>query len=84
MPDFTITLTQKAVDKLQQQVQRTNENQGTSLTLKQWMTLHLRELAITDELNAAVTGLRDEQQRDAQTALETAIRTARDQLLANL
>lgn len=84
MPQFTITLTQKAVDKLQQQVQRTNENQGTSLTLKQWMTLHLRELAITDELNAAVTGLRDEQQRDAQTALETAIRTARDQLLANL
>lgn len=84
MPDFTITLTQKAVDKLQQQVQRTNENQGTSLTLKQWMTLHLRELAITDELNAAVTGLRDEQQRDAQTALEAAIRTARDQLLANL
>lgn len=84
MPQFTITLTQKAVDKLQQQVQRTNENQGTSLTLKQWMTLHLRELAITDELNAAVTGLRDEQQRDAQTALEAAIRTARDELLANL
>lgn len=84
MPQFTITLTQKAVDKLQQQVQRTNENQGTSLTIKQWITLHLRELAITDELNAAVTGLRDEQQRDAQTALEAAIRTARDQLLANL
>lgn len=84
MPDFTITLTQKAVDKLQQQVQRTNENQGTSLTIKQWITLHLRELAITDELNAAVTGLRDEQQRDAQSTLEAAIRTARDQLLANL
>ncbi len=84
MPQFTITLTQKAVDKLQQQVQRTNENQGTSLTIKQWITLHLRELAITDELNAAVTGLRDEQQRDAQSTLEAAIRTARDQLLANL
>jgi hypothetical protein len=84
MPRFAIDLSQKAVNKLQAQVQRTNENAGTSLTLQQWMTLHLRELAITDELGAAVAAIQEQQQQNAQTALEAAVRTARDELLAEL
>jgi hypothetical protein len=84
VPKFTIDLSQNTVDKLQAQVQRTNENTGSSLTLQQWMTLHLRELAITDELTAAVTAIRDQQQQDAQTALEAAVRAKRDELLAEL
>ncbi len=84
MPKFTTTLTQATVDKLQQHVQRTNENAGTTLTLQQWITLHLQELAITDELAAAVTAIQQQQQRDAQTTLDDAVRTARDELLAQL
>ncbi len=84
MPKFTTTLTQATVDKLQQHVQRTNENAGTILTLQQWITLHLQELAITDELAAAVTALQEQQKRDAQATLDAAIKTTRDELLAEL
>lgn len=84
MPKFTIDLSAKAVTALQTQVTRTNENEGTAYTLQQWITLHLNELAITDELGAAVAAIQEQQQRDAQTTLDTAIRAARDQLLAAL
>lgn len=84
MPKFTIDLSQATVDKLQQQVQRTNENTGTSLTLQQWITLHMKEIAIADDLTAAIAALQEQQQRDAQATLDAAITTARDQLLAEL
>ena len=84
MPQFTIALTQTAVDKLQPHVQRTNENNGTSLTLQQWMTLHLQELAIADELTAAIAAIQEQQKRDAETTLNDAVRATRDELLAKL
>ncbi len=84
MPKFTIDLSPAAVNKLQRQVQRTNENAGTTLTLQQWIALHLRELAISDELATTVQAIQNQQQQDAHTALEDAVRTARDELLAKL
>ncbi len=84
MPKFTLNLTQAAVDKLQTHVQRTNDNTGANLTLTQWITLHLQEVAIADQLAAAVTAIQEQHQRDAQTALDDALRTARDELLAEL
>ncbi len=84
MPKFTISLTQATVDKLQTHVQRTNENAGTTLTLQQWMTLNLQELAIAEQLAATVAAIQEQQQRDAQTTLDDAVRTARDELLAQL
>ena len=84
MPSFTITLTQKTVDKLQQQVQRTNENTGTTLTLTQWIKLNQEERAIADDLTAAITAIQQQQQADAQTAFNDAVTAARDELLAEL
>ncbi len=84
MPNFTLTLTQTAVDKLQAVVTRTNDNICDNLTLLQWMTLHLQEVAIADQLAAAVTAVQEQHQRDAQTALDAALRTVRDELLAEL
>lgn len=84
MPKFTTALSQATVTNLNKIVARTNENAGTALTLQQWITLHLQELAISDDLTAAITALQHQQQADAQTALDTAITAARDELLAGL
>lgn len=84
MPKFTIDLTDKALARLQAEVDRTNGNQGTALTVTEWLNLHVAELCIADDLAAAVQRLVGEQQKDAQAALDAAIRTARDELLASL
>jgi hypothetical protein len=84
MPKFTIDLTQNAVDKLQAQVQRTNETNGTDLTTQQWIVLHLQELAIARDLSTAVQSLQQQQQEDADATLQAAIRAKRDQLLQEL
>ncbi len=80
MPRFSIELSAKAVQKLQPQVQRTNDSAGTSLTLKDWITLHLNELAIADDLAPAV----DQLATETQDTLTAAIRAKRDQLLQEL
>ena len=84
MPRFTIDLSDKAVTRLQRQVQRTNDANGTSLTLRDWLVLHVREIAIAEDLSAAVQELQAQQQRDAQAQLEDAARAARDTMLADL
>jgi hypothetical protein len=84
MPDLTITLRQATVDKLQREVQRTNEAQGTDYTTSEWIALHLDEIAIAPELQAAVEALQRQAETDARQHLETAIKTARDELLAAL
>ena len=80
MPRFSIELSAKAVQKLQPQVQRTNDSAGTSLTLKDWITLHLQELAIADDLAPAV----DQLATETQDTLTAAIRAKREQLLQEL
>ena len=80
MPKYTIDLSRKAVDKLQLQVQRTNDASGTAYTLKDWITLHLKELAITDDLPLAIEQLKLE----SNDMLAAAIRAKRDQLLQEL
>ena len=65
MPKFTIDLSQKAVDKLQlQHVDRSNGANGTALTLKDWIVLHLNELAITADLPAAIDHVRAIDERE--------------------
>jgi predicted DNA-binding protein len=84
LPQFTITLSQKAVDRLSAQVQRTNDANGTDLAVRDWIELHLNEIAIADDLTTAVKAIQEQQQRDAQDALQAAIRAQRDHLLEGL
>ena len=84
MPDFTITLTTKAVTKLNIHVQRTNDTSGTNLTLKDWIVLHLKEMAIGDSLATVMQALREQHELDARDALQAAIDAAREQLLQEL
>ncbi len=83
MPKFTIDLSQGTVDKLQVLVQRSNENQGTNLTLQQWLKGNADEMAIAEELGLAVTALQEQQQKDANAALDASIRAKRAELLAD-
>ena len=84
MPKFTIDISDKTLARLQAEVERTNANQGTALTVQAWIVLHLQELAIAPELAAAVNQLRQQQETDAQAALDAAVRAARDAMLADL
>jgi len=84
MPKFTIDLTDKALAGLQAEVNRYNGNAGTALTVQQWIVLHLQEIAIAPELTAAIGQLRQQQEADANAALEAAVKAARDHLLASL
>ncbi len=84
MPEFTITLGDKALTKLQAEVDRTNANNGTSLTVAQWIVLHLKEVAIAPDLAAAVEQLRAQAEQDAQTTFESAAKAQRDRLLLEL
>ena len=84
MPKFTIELTDKALAGLQAEVDRYNGNNGSALTVQDWILLHLQEVAIAPDLAAAVEQLRKQTQTDAERALEAAARAARDELLTSL
>jgi hypothetical protein len=84
VPKFTIDISDKTLARLQAEVDRTNANQGTALTVQAWILLHLQEIAIAPDLAAAIEQLRQQQETDANAALETAVKTARDELIASL
>ncbi len=69
MPDFTISISDTAAAKVAALVTRYNENNGTNFTVKEWITLHLRELAIQEELLAAVETAKQQLEKDTQTAV---------------
>ncbi len=77
MPKFTLDLTQAAVDGLQTVVQRYNADNGTAVTVQEWLLLHLKELAIQDRLLEAARTLRDQADKDA----DAAFRAERQRLL---
>lgn len=84
MPQFTIDLPEGAVARLKALVDRHNADQGSNLTLRDWIVLHLKEVAIARELAAAAEELRQQAERDAQRALEAALRAQRERLLAEM
>ena len=81
---LTIALSGKTVAKLQVVVAAANAANGTDLTLAAWATLHLQELAIAQELAAAINSIRAQQEREANDTLAAAVNAARGQLLTDL
>lgn len=84
MPTFTIDISAKAVQRLQGIVDRHNQNQGTSLTVQQWLLRTVQEMAISDQLAAGIESLRRQAESDANAALEAALAAERDRLVADL
>jgi len=69
MPTFTIDISDKAVARLQVMVDAYNSSHGTTLGIKQWFIQHLKSMAISAELCAAVDAL--EQQKNEAFAAES-------------
>jgi hypothetical protein len=84
MPKFTIDLTAAAVAKLQAIVARHNADNGTALTVADWVLLNLKEIAIGEELGKTAESIRRQAEDDANAATAAAIRAERDRLLASL
>lgn len=84
MPQFTITFSDAQLVKIQAVVDTFNANSGNSFTVKQWLDLHLQELAIGNELAVLIGTLQKQEEADAKTRLDAAITTARDDLIAGL
>ncbi len=84
MPKFTIDLTPAAVTRLQALVAAYNGDNGAALTVADWIVLHLKELAVAQDL--AVTGdtLRVQIEKQAQADLQAAVTAERDRLIASL
>ena len=70
MPRFTLDISDPALDGLQALVARYNADNGTALSVQDWLLLHLRELAIQDRLMAAAQSLREQADRDADAAFK--------------
>jgi aminoglycoside phosphotransferase (APT) family kinase protein len=84
MPEFTISVPQKAVDRLQQLVARYNDNTGSSLTLRDWLTLHLKEMAVQAEMAESASAIRRQQELEANQMYADAVKAEQDRLIAGL
>lgn len=80
MPQFTITLSDAALARLKAIVDRTNADNGLNLTVRDWVILHLKELAIADDLLQA----QEAERVKAEEAARQAVLTKRQQLLDSL
>lgn len=84
MPTYSVTLSNAAVAKLQAVVDRHNTQQGTSLTVKQWILQTLKDTAIQEDLMAAIPVLMEQANQDEQVALKAAVEAERQNLLSQL
>ena len=84
MPKFTLDLSPAAVVRLQHVVNGYNLNNGTAITLTEWMHLHLKEVATQEEMAGAVDALRKQAEANATAALNDALTAERKRLLASL
>ena len=70
MPRFTLDISDAALAGLQALVARYNADNGTALTVQDWLLLHLKELAIQDRLLDAARALREQADNDADAAFK--------------
>ena len=77
MPDIPITLSDAAYAGLQLVVTKWNAANEQQLSVEQWVDLHLRELAVQDQIFAA----HEQLQRQAQDTAAAALKAERERLL---
>jgi hypothetical protein len=77
MPRFTLDISDPALAGLQALILRYNADNGTALTVQDWLLLHLKELAIQDRLLEASRTFREQAEVDAAAAF----RAERERLL---
>ncbi len=70
MPDVTITVSDALVARLNVLLAEYNLRNLANLTLRQWMQLHFRELAIGRELAASAVQIQEQAQADVAAAIQ--------------
>lgn len=80
MPKFTLDLSAAATAALQAVVARYNADNGAALTVLDWLHLHVKELAIQDQLAEAARTLREQADKSAADAFIA----ERERLLASV
>ncbi len=68
MPRFDIELSDAALAGLQRLVARYNADNGAALSVQDWILLHLKELAVQDDLLRAAEDLKRQADETAQAA----------------
>ena len=58
MPEFTITVSDKVIARLQALTATHNQATGETLTVKQWVIMRLKTMVIGDEFGQYVEALR--------------------------
>jgi nucleoid-associated protein YejK len=69
MPDLTVMISREAENRLNLRVAEYNLANGTTLSLTQWVALHLRELALEPDLLRAAEDIRTQAERDVAAAI---------------
>lgn len=77
MRTFTIELPDRAVEGLEKAAHTYNGQRGGNLSVQEWITLHLRELSIGEDLGALLPSIQEWVNREHQEH----IAEARDGLL---
>jgi hypothetical protein len=70
MPRFTLDISEPALAGLQALVARYNADNGVALSVQDWLLLHLKELAVQDQLLESARTLREQADRDADAAFK--------------
>lgn len=81
---FTTVISDPTRARLQKLCDRTNKTEPKPLSLTEWLELNLKEMAIQQDLSAAIPGLQTDQQAASETALTEAIASRRRELLDQL
>ncbi|MBI2913231.1 MAG: hypothetical protein HYY03_04865 [Chloroflexi bacterium] len=84
MPTFTLTISDAHLTRLQRLAERYNAQAGTAYTVKDWLLVYLKDVAIAEEHALAIDQLRRQHEADAQAALDAAARAEHDRLLEAL
>ncbi len=84
MPNFTLTFSELAVQKIQARTSAYNDMQGTSLTSQQWLLLMLKQTVIAQEFAANAQQMKEDAERDGNAALNTALQAEHTRLMDEL
>lgn len=77
---LTVTISDQLEARLQSLVTRYNVAQGASLSLSQWLELHLLEMCIQEDLAQAVQSLQEAKER----SFASDVQAARDRMVRDL
>jgi hypothetical protein len=70
MPEFTITISDKVIARLQALTAKHNQDTGESLTVKQWVIMRLKNMAMGDEFGQQIEAIRAASDQQFQDAVE--------------